>query len=292
MTRADQGRHRPDAAFTLVELLVVILIIGILAALLLPVLAGAKESAVRTHCKSNVRQQQLALVMYANENREFLPNLPATGSYEPWDMRQSVGNYMGASGAPYKIWYDPGMDKIYSPTQIGAMWNNTVGASGVEAPRILGYAQTFASPSIGATLYLDQPPWYFSTNLNAKLVPQPVAFGKTILPINSANRALLSCATITLPGNLSATLSAMNKFQWAGLPHSLDSEVPGTIPFSSSHLVRGLLPSGANLGMFDGHVEWRPFTQMIPRAAGAISSGGDHDADDPPEAGVGPNFYW
>ena len=57
-------------AFTLIELLVVIAIIAILAALLLPSLAAAKEKSKRAACKSNVRQAILAMHMYGNDNRE------------------------------------------------------------------------------------------------------------------------------------------------------------------------------------------------------------------------------
>lgn len=63
----------PRRGFTLIELLVVIAIIAILAAILFPVFARARESARKTSCMSNVRQLGLACQMYAQDYDELLP---------------------------------------------------------------------------------------------------------------------------------------------------------------------------------------------------------------------------
>ncbi len=61
-----------DAGFTLIELLVVITIIAILAALLLPTLAGAKARADALYCMSNLKQVQNAWHMYENDNNDYI----------------------------------------------------------------------------------------------------------------------------------------------------------------------------------------------------------------------------
>jgi len=66
--RRPGERLRRNWAFTLIELLVVIAIIAILAALLLPVLAGAREQARSINCRSNLKQLQICWEMYGNDN--------------------------------------------------------------------------------------------------------------------------------------------------------------------------------------------------------------------------------
>lgn len=71
--------------FTIIELLVVIAVISILAAILFPVFARARENARRTTCLSDLKQMALGLMMYTQDYDEKYPHAQAVSTQLPTD---------------------------------------------------------------------------------------------------------------------------------------------------------------------------------------------------------------
>jgi prepilin-type N-terminal cleavage/methylation domain-containing protein/prepilin-type processing-associated H-X9-DG protein len=88
----DRAAPPPSRGFTLVELLVVIAVVAILAAILLPALASAKERSKGTACLSNLRQIGIAIQAYSDDNFGDIPFGPKAPAFtSPFDLYPSTG---------------------------------------------------------------------------------------------------------------------------------------------------------------------------------------------------------
>ena len=87
-TRSFGGCGR--AAFTLLELLVVIAVIGVLTATIMPALSKAKQRSVQAGCMSNLKQIGIALQLYVNDNEDTLPGPAFSGARASYDKNSST----------------------------------------------------------------------------------------------------------------------------------------------------------------------------------------------------------
>jgi prepilin-type N-terminal cleavage/methylation domain-containing protein len=115
--------------FTLIELLVVIAVIAILAAILFPVFAQAREKARQAACMSNLKQIGAAFAMYVEDYDERLPDrrdlkLSLPGGYRPWQPAWPLSDPRAGWAAivldpyvkDYAIWSCPSLEGVFGAT--------------------------------------------------------------------------------------------------------------------------------------------------------------------------------
>ena len=99
--------ERKDRGFTLIELLVVIAIIAVLMAILMPALNRVREQTKRTACANQVRQQCVALLMYAQQNDGKMPLMTFGGGQWLWDLSYFATDAIIQNGGERKLFRCP-----------------------------------------------------------------------------------------------------------------------------------------------------------------------------------------
>ncbi|RRJ94873.1 DUF1559 domain-containing protein [Opitutaceae bacterium TAV4] len=211
-------RRHDKEGFTLIELLTVIAIIGILAAILIPVTGTVREKAKKAQCVSNLHQIGIGLLAYANDNKGRLPRGHATEGRTLWNTYDDsdgkrveaglgslqYGGYLGGQ-AGVEVRGDKRSRIFDCPTRISGGWDNDINWG--------DYWYNFTS-----TRYTDAPKGAFLHNIEPG---QSIAFdfvtpGSNFTPLHdresSVNVLYISGSVRTLTKDKFKTTNRMTAF--------------------------------------------------------------------------------
>jgi len=245
---------RTKKGFTLIELLVVIAIIALLMGILLPALQRVRKQVKRVVCANNLRQQVMALLMYAQQNDGKMPLTTFGGGQWLWDLSYFATDAIIENGGERKTFRCP-----FNPvnTDVDNYWRysevrNFYG-SGINSPeptsvedrqrnyRVVGYSYLMDTESGRGIIYAAGEP--------GRNVPDPRReFIKSTIQVGHHGEMEFILDTVINYGS----------DQW-DVPDRYADWAQGT-----SHIKNGI-PEGGNIGFLDGHASWPHFKDMYER---------------------------
>jgi len=255
MSKKPDRPHAGNPAFTRMDLLALLAVLALLLMVVLPALGRVTGKTTVARCAANLEQYDMALQIYGGENQDNLPTID--GGNWAWDAPASYLALITNSGVKWTSLYCPGTSVRFTEQDNWKLLTFAPGAFGV-----LGYATTV--PGVASMQGTTEGTYIFSTNVNATLTMQRLSYSGIYYPITPASRALVADATLTpgigVPPPAGPALNAaMLTYNWTSINGGYVK------PHLSPHL-NGMIPLGGNVGMLDGHVEWRNLTNMLPRA--------------------------
>jgi len=220
--------NKKQSGFTLIELLVTIAIISILAAILFPVFARARENARRASCMSNLKQIGLGIMMYVQDYDERYPN---------WIELGNSCNATVDAGKPCRTF------SVNSGTVDGVAWGNGYKKTWMDF--IYPYTkstQVFICPS---SVHDQNPSYGYSSGISGGKVGGAYNDG------GRQNNIPISLSQVTRPSEIVMVLDENGPYSIYASPRDLQSIL---VSSSRDTVIRHL--EGTNIAYADGHVKW------------------------------------
>jgi prepilin-type N-terminal cleavage/methylation domain-containing protein/prepilin-type processing-associated H-X9-DG protein len=240
-------------AFTLVELLIVIAIMGILAALLLPGLAKSKAMAKRAYCQSNLRQIGGAMVMYADDYGRYPSSFRLLGAHNGGSGTGGSVCLWNARLLPYAannldVFYCPSFPDLFhwtkDPSSAGFFF-----PTNIQGNRPFCYAMNWAGVAAGLMGLAD-----------GRVVPEVESRRPSGIKAPADMIAIGDHSSYTESNPLSP-VGGYTRGAWGTFDGAYSSLIPFSVRFIFN--VGTLHDQGGNMVFLDGHVEWQRWWKWI-----------------------------